>query len=107
MLMMLHVLKVLLVASRFQNTKPNLTKAIEYAGEKLFDTAVERRQFMKEALVLIIAGYQNITQKVEQVIGYMKMRGQFSILMCRSVSTNSYSEHRRAIRNVRGQQVHT
>ena len=60
---------------RFQDTKPNLTRAIEYAGEKLYNTAVERRQFMKEALVLIIAGHQNITQRVEQVVGYMKMRG--------------------------------
>ena len=60
---------------RFQNTRPNLTKAIEFAGDRLFDTGIDKRQYMKEVLILIIAGYQNITQRVEQVVGYMKMRG--------------------------------
>ena len=72
---------------RFQNTKPNLTKAIQFAGEKLFDTGIEKRQYMKEVVIFIITGYQNITQRVEQVVGYMKMRGCFSLSVMNSASS--------------------
>ena len=65
----------LLLYFRFQDTKPNLTKAIEYAGEKLFDTGLGKRQYMKEILILIVAGDHEITQRVQHVVGYMKMRG--------------------------------
>ena len=63
------------LAFRYNGNKGNLTKALEFAADKLFDTGLGKRQFLKEVLVMIIGGENEITERVRHMVGYLKMRG--------------------------------
>ena len=44
---------------------------------------------MKEVLIIIVAGDHEITQRVQQIVGYMKMRGMLSIVPICNLSTSN------------------
>lgn len=60
-----------------------MTRALEFAADKLFDTGLGKRQFLKEVLVMIIGGENEITERVRHIVGYLKMRGNLHLSFLR------------------------